>query len=243
LCKPTRTHGALSAGLLALALLGAGANGGCAPHRARLREVEFSAPSAPDPEVAPLLLDVKRLGVLCTTNMEPTAAVDIEGVLARLGNAVARQLQTRPNMTVVTQDEILWQLKSVDLDSAEVISAASRQALIDSLTVDAMVVVELQRLQTRTTTTAPGPYGLTSGPGLDLAVAMRMSLVNLHGRGTWQQTGQEREWKPARLQLNGAANQGEQQLLAALGRPLQQFLRRIAPPPRTQVRDFDLGEP
>jgi hypothetical protein len=244
LSASSRPRGALSVWLLALALLAAGVAGGCAARRAQLRQVQFSAPSAADPEVRPLLADVKRLGVLCSTDIAPSAEVDIEKVLTRLGHAVARQLQARPGITVVTQDEILWQLQSVDLDSTDVIAAASRQALLDSLAVDAMVVVEVQRLQARTTSTTPGPYGLTADPGLDLAVQLRMSLVNLHSRGVWQQAGQERQWKqPARVQQNGAnQNQGEQQLLTLLGRPLQRFLQRVAPPPRVQVRDFDLGE-
>ena len=80
---------------------------------------------------------------------------------------------------------------------------------------------------------------MTTDPGLDLAVELRMSLVNLHGKGVWQQSGQEREWRASPLQLGGS--QGEQQLLGALSRPLQRFLRQVAPPPSTQVRDFDLS--
>jgi hypothetical protein len=211
---------------------------GCA-HRSDFREVRFSAPSRPDPRLSPYLSDVARLGVICTTEIKPFAELDTEKVLARLGNAIARHLDNLPDVAVVTQDEIIWRIKSIEMDSTEVISEATRLAMIDTMQLDALVVIELQRLQARSTPVMSGSRGMTSESGLDLAVDLRMSLVNLRNQRIWQQSGQQRQWQPIRVQLHGR-NQGEQQLLVALGRPLQGFLRRISPPPSLQEREFEL---
>jgi hypothetical protein len=37
----------------------------------------------------------------------------------------------------------------------------------------------------------------------------------------------------------GANNQSERQLLMALGKPMQRFLVRVAPPPKRQSRHFE----
>lgn len=213
---------------------------GCA-YRGSFQSVEFTAPSTPDPRVQPVLNGVERLGVLCTTDIEPFPELDIQKVLTRLGHAVVSRVATGANgRNVVPQDDILWHLEAVEMDSAAVISSRTRQALADSMDMDALIVVELERLQARTTPVTPGPYGFTPDAGLDLAIQVRMSLINLHSGQIWQQTDKERQWKPVRVQLSGR-DQSEQQLLLALGRPLHRFLSRIAPPPTTQKRAFDLG--
>ncbi len=217
---------------------------GCARHRGEFQPVRFNAPSQPVPDVQPILVDVKRLGVLCTTDIEPLAELDIEHVITRLGHAVATRADEAglKGVTIVSQDDILWSVGQVRMDSAQVVTPGYREALIDSLALDALIVIELERLQTRTTPVSPGPYGgMTQNPGLDLAVDLRMSLINLHTGKIWQQTGQEREWTPVRVQMGGGRSQSEQQLLAAVARPVQRFLSQVTPPPSTQTRAFDLG--
>ena len=59
----------------------------------------------------------------------------------------------------------------------------------------------------------------------------------------WRQDrGERRNWKPIAVQpFGGGGNQSEQQLLATLATPLRQFLGRVAPPPRRQVRKFEIS--
>ena len=169
-----------------------------------------------------------------------TKYVVIEKVMARLANGMGRSLGNLPDVTVISQDEIVWQIDSLAFDSTSVITAETRTALVEKLELDVLVFVELEHLQARTTPMAPTPYGLSSDPGLDLSVDIKVSLVNLHTGRIWQQNGQQRDWQPVRLQLFGS-NQGERQLLMALSGPLEQFLRRVAPPPRIQERHFELS--
>jgi hypothetical protein len=122
-----------------------------------------------------------------------------------------------------------------------VYSDTVRAALRSALELDALVFVELQHLQARLSPVTPTPYGLVPNPGMDLTVDLRVSLINLHTAQVWQQGGQQRNFQPIRLQLLGGDNQSERQLLMALGRPLQRFLMRVAPPPRTQLRHFELS--
>ena len=77
--------------LLAL-LIGLAGCGG----RSAFTRVEFRAPAQPDPVLRPFLADVDHLGVVCTTNIEPFRELDIEKVMARLSNAVARSLSNMP---------------------------------------------------------------------------------------------------------------------------------------------------
>ncbi len=204
------------------------------------KRLEFTAPASSDPVLRPYLEGVERMGVMCVTNIEPFKELDIEKVMARLSNVLDRRLGHLPDVTIISQDEILWQIGAVEMDSATVVTKKTRTALIDSLTLDALVLVELEHLQARMTPMSPSPYGLTTDPGLDLAVDLRVSLLNLHSGRVWQQSGQQHDWQPIRLQLFGS-DQGERQLLMALGGPLQQFLLRVAPPPRRQVRHFELS--
>jgi hypothetical protein len=212
---------------------------GCA-RTGTFKRVEFTVPPRPDPALRPYLEDVARIGVMCVTNIEPIKELDTEKVLARLSEAVARKLGTLPDVAVVSQDEITWQLREIEFDSTRVVSEGARQALIDTLSLDAFILVELENLQARVTPMTPTPYGLVADTGLDLAVNLKVSLVNLHSGRVWQQSGQRRDWQQVRLQLFGG-NQGERQLLMALSRPLEQFLMRVAPPPRIQVRHFELS--
>ena len=213
---------------------------GCAA-TGNFRQVEFTAPAWPDPALRPLLEGVERLGVMCTTDIEPFRELDIEKVMARLSDAITRRLGEMSGVVVVPQDEIVWQIKGgVELDSATVITEVARETLIDSLSLDALILVELEDFQARMTPMTPTPYGLAPDPGLDLAVELRVSLVNLHSGHIWQQSGQQRDWQPIRLQLFGG-NQGERQLIAAMSGPLERFLLMVAPPPRTQLRHFELS--
>jgi len=212
---------------------------GCA-QSASFKRVEFKAPSQPDPALRPFLEGAERLGVMCVTNIEPFKELDIEKVMARLSNAIARNLSNIPETTIVSQDEITWQLKHVDFDSTAVYDEETRTALREEMELDALVLVELEHLQARMTPMTPTPYGLSPNPGLDLSVDLKLSLINLHSGKVWQQAGQQRDWQPIRLQLFGS-NQGERQLLMALSGPLQQFIGRVAPPPRSQVRHFELS--
>ncbi len=189
----------------------------------------------------PLLADVHRLGVLCVASVKPTRELDTEKLVARLSAGLTQGLTTIPGVTVVSPDEIGWHVKDVVLDSAVVIAPASRAQLVDSLQLDALVLVELQRVEARTTPMAPTPYGLASSPGLDLAINTRVALVNLHTGQLWQQASQQRDWKPRQPQYV-SDDAGERPYLAVLGRPVEQFLLRVAPPPRRQERWFDLGE-
>ena len=212
---------------------------GCATGSS-FKRIEFTAPSPPDPALRPFLEDMDRIGVMCATNIEPYKELDIEKVMARLANGIGRSLSNLPDVAVISQDEIVWQIDSLAFDSTNVVTAETRTALVEKLELDVLVFVELEHLQARTTPMAPTPYGLSSDPGLDLSVDIKVSLVNLHTGRIWQQNGQQRDWQPVRLQLFGS-NQGERQLLMALSGPLEQFLRRVAPPPRIQARHFELS--
>lgn len=212
---------------------------GCAPGIAT-RKVEFTAPAPPDPALRPFLDGVSRLGVMCVTTIKPFRELDTEKVIARLSSGLSHSLANIPGITVVSQDEITWQLKEVRLDSAEVVTAATRAALLEVLKLDALVLVELSHVEARTTPMTPTPYGLAASPGLDLAVDLKVSLLNLHTNKAWQQAGQHRDWKPVQVQLFGE-DQGERQLLLALSRPLETFLVKVAPPPRRQERWFEIS--
>ena len=219
--------------LLLIALAGCGSRG------SSFKEVEFRAPSQSDPALAPFLEEVDHIGVICVTNIEPFRELDIEKVMARLSNAVARGLGNMRETTVVPQDEITWQLKNIHFDSTSVYEDTVRAALIGKLELDALVFVELKHLQARMMPMSPTPYGMSPSPGMDLTIDLKVSLINLNTSQVWQQGGQQRNYQPVQLQLLGGNNQSERQLLLALARPLQRFLYRIAPPPRPQTRHFE----
>ena len=221
--------------LLLIALAGCGGRG------SSFKEVEFRAPSQPDPALAPFLEEVDHIGVICVTNIEPFRELDIEKVMARLSNAVARGLGNMRETTVVPQDEITWQLKNIHFDSTSVYEDTVRTALIGKLELDALVFVELKHLQARMMPMSPTPYGMSPSPGMDLTIDLKVSLINLNTSQVWQQGGQQRNYQPVQLQLLGGNNQSERQLLLALARPLQRFLYRIAPPPRPQTRHFEIS--
>ena len=69
---------------------------GCAGSRS-FELVEFRAPSRPDPELSPILQDVKRIGVLSITNIEPVREFDVEKVMGRLADGVGRGLRRLPD--------------------------------------------------------------------------------------------------------------------------------------------------
>jgi len=221
--------------LLLIALAGCGSRG------SSFKEVEFRAPSQSDPALAPFLEEVDHIGVICVTNIEPFRELDIEKVMARLSNAVARGLGNMRETTVVPQDEITWQLKNIHFDSTSVYEDTVRAALIGKLELDALVFVELKHLQARMMPMSPTPYGMSPSPGMDLTIDLKVSLINLNTSQVWQQGGQQRNYQPVQLQLLGGNNQSERQLLLALARPLQRFLYRIAPPPRPQTRHFEIS--
>lgn len=219
-----------------LALLIAGCSG-----RSAFTRVEFRAPAQPDPVLRPFLADVDHIGVVCATNIEPFRELDIEKVMARLSNAVARSLSNMPKTEVMNQDEITYKIKGVRLDSTSVHQDSIRTVIREELELDALVFVELRHLQARMMPMSPTPYGMSANPGIDLTVDHKVSLINFNTNQVWQQGGTQRNYQPVQLQLFGGNKQGERQLLMALSRPLQRFLFRIAPPPKPQARHFDLS--
>lgn len=219
-----------------LALLMAGCGG-----RSAFTRVEFRAPAQPDPVLRPFLADVDHIGVVCATNIEPFRELDIEKVMARLSNAVARSLSNMPKTEVMNQDEITYKIKGVRLDSTSVHQDSIRAVIREELELDALVFVELRHLQARMMPMSPTPYGMSANPGIDLTVDLKVSLINFNTNQVWQQGGTQRNYQPVQLQLFGGNKQGERQLLMALSRPLQRFLFRIAPPPKPQARHFDLS--
>ena len=214
---------------------------GCAGRGSSFEGVKFRAPSQPDPALAPFLEEVDQIGVICVTNIEPFRELDIEKVMARLSNAVARGLGNMRETTVVPQDEITWQLKDIHFDSTSVYEDTVRSALVSKLELDALVFVELKHLLARMMPMSPTPYGMSPSPGMDLTIDLKVSLINLNTGQVWQQGGKQRNYQPVQLQLLGGNNQSERQLLLALARPLQRFLYRIAPPPRSQTRHFEIS--
>ena len=215
---------------------------GCAGSRS-FELVEFRAPSRPDPELSPILQDVKRIGVLSITNIEPVRDLDIEKVMSRLADGMAQGLARLPDANVITQDEIRWHFNYAAFDSLSALAPQTRATLREELELDAMVYVELNSLQAQVTPVSPTPYGgLAPTPGLDLSVKLQVTLFNLHTDAVWRHTqGQQRNWQPIQVQLFGGGDQTERQLMTALARPLRRFLSRVAPPPQKQVRHFEIS--
>lgn len=217
---------------------------GCAS-QGTFKTVEFQAPSLPDPALRPLLEDVERIGVLSITNIDPFRELDIEKVMARMGDAIARGLSNRPRTTVVSQDEITWHFKDMAFDSTNVFTRKTRTALREEMKLDALVFVELNGVQARMAPVSPSPYaygGLTPNPSMNMSVDLQVSLINLHSGKAWQRQGRQRNWQPIQIsQLMGAGNQTERQLMMAMAGTLRQFFLMVAPPPRLQARRFEIS--
>lgn len=206
------------------------------------KRVQFKAPSPPDPELAPYLQDVNNIGIITTTNIEPVRTLDVQKVMGRLGDAAANRLRRIPDKTIISQDEIRWQLKDMIFDSTLVHDTDKYQILHEVMELDAVVFIELTSLKAQMTPMSPGPYGnLSPTPGLDMTVDLNLTLINLHSRTSWTRPGTQRHWQPVQLQILGGGDQTERQLLNALAPPLKQFLERLAPPPTKQERHFELS--
>jgi len=216
---------------------------GCAT-QSSFKTVEFRAPSRPNPVLRPLLEDVERIGILCITNIQPFRQLDIEKVMARLADGMARGLSNMRGTTVVSQDEIIWHFKGTKLDSGRVYTAEMRTAFREEMEIDAMVYVELNGLQTRMMPVTPSPYtgALGPNPAMDMNVELQLSLVNLHTGKVWRRSGQQRNFQPIQLQLfGGGADQAERQLLTTVATSVRRFLFLVAPPPRVQQREFEIS--
>ncbi len=64
--------------------------------------IRFQAPAPPDPDLLPLVEDVRTIGVLSATNIESAQSLDIEKVMGRLTDATARGLRNLQDRTIVT---------------------------------------------------------------------------------------------------------------------------------------------
>ena len=214
----------------------------CYGRTPKFEQIEFQAPSRPSIALQPLLNNVDHLGILCLSNIEPTREIDIEKVLALLSNATLRSLNKLKDITIVSQDEIIWKINDTIFDSTSVYQIAIQTRLREELDIDAVVVIELRELQTRLMPLPPTSYGMNTNSGIDMSLDLQISLVNLHTNESWKQGGKQRNVEPVRLQLLSNNKQSERQLLMSLSRPMQRFIYRIAPPPETQQRYFDLSE-
>ena len=214
----------------------------CYGRTPKFEQIEFQAPSQPSIALQPLLNNVDHLGILCLSNMKPTREIDIEKVLALLSNATLRSLNKLKDITIVSQDEIIWKINDTIFDSTSVYQIAIQTRLREELDIDAVVVIELRELQTRLMPLPPTSYGMNTNSGIDMSLDLQISLVNLHTNESWKQGGKQRNVEPLRLQLLSNNKQSERQLLMSLSRPMQRFIYRIAPPSETQQRYFDLSE-
>ena len=213
---------------------------GCAGHNPSFEEIEFRAPSQPSMTLQPLLVNVDHIGVLCLSNIASTKELDIQKVLALLSNATLRGLSKLKDITIVSQDEILWKMNDISFDSTSVYQKQVQTRLQEELNIDAVVLIELRELQTRILPLPPTSYGMKTNPGIDMSLDLQISLVNVRTNETWKQGGKQRNVEPVRLQLLGNNKQGERQLLMSLSRPMQRFIYRIAPPAKTQKRYFNM---
>ena len=94
-----------------------------------------------------MLQDVKRIGVLSITNIEPVRDLDIEKVMGRLADGMAQGLARLPDVNIITQDEIRWHFNYAAFDSLNALAPQTRATLREELELDAMVYVELNSLQ------------------------------------------------------------------------------------------------
>ena len=181
------------------------------------------------------------IAVLSDTNIEPVQGLDMEKVMGRLTDATATGLENMPDTRVVTQDEIRWHFKKTVFDSTTVQREDTRRALKEEMEIDVLVFVSLRGFEAHMTQTSPSPYGISPSPGVNVSVVLELLLIELESGETWGQTRQRRNWQPAQLELFGGGDRTERQLLAALAQPLRDFLARVAPPPTTESRHFDLS--
>jgi hypothetical protein len=203
-------------------------------------KIKFSAPVALDDELMPLVQDVHTIGVLSTTNIAPVQSVDIEKVMGRLTDATARGLRNLKDRRVVGQDEIRWHFQDVTFDSTAVFADSLQQAFRSELELDALVFITLRGLDAQITPVSPSAYGTTNSPGLNLSVELELLFVNLHTGEQWSQAGRRNSWQPVQVDvMGGGKDPTERQMMMALATPLRQFLTRLAPPPRQQIRHFD----
>ena len=146
---------------MATALLVSACAGG-----AGFKQVQFTVPPQPDPALRPFLGQAHRIGVFTATSIEPVQQLDTEKVMARLSSALARHLGHLPGVTVVPEEEIRWRVHDARLDTVTVVALQTRQALMDTLDLDALVVVELQRLEARVTpmTATPRVWHFLASP-------------------------------------------------------------------------------
>ena len=165
----------------------------------------------------------------------------MEKVMGRLTDATATGLENLSDTRVVTQDEIRWHFKQTTFDSASVLQEDTRALLKQEMGIDLLVFVSLRGFEARMTQTSPSPYGISPSPGVKLSVVLELTLIELESGETWGQTRQRSNWQPAQLDLFGGGDRTERQLLATLAPPLRQFLARVAPPPTTLSRHFDLS--
>ncbi len=221
------------------ASLGAGCSAG-AIGSGMGESIRFHAPAPPDPELQPLVEDVRTIGVLSATNIESAQKLDIEKVMGRITDATARGLRNLQDRTVVTQDEIRWHFRGATLDSSTVFSDSLQQVMRNELDLDGIVYITLRSLKSQVTPVSPSPYGTVNSPGLNLSVEIELVFVNLHSGERWAQTGRRNSWQPVKVDMSGnSRDPTERQMLTALASPLRQFLSRLAPPPRRQTRHFD----
>jgi len=226
-----------AAAFLCLALGACAAGPGLGP----VRTVEFAAPTQPDRQMRLLLAGIDTLGVLSDADLEPVPGLDIHRVMGRLTDAAARGLRHLDGRTVIGQDEIRWHFREAPFDSAAVLDRRTWKNLREGLGLDALVYLSLTRFQAQMTPVSPGPYGMTSTPGMNFTVDLEIVLINLTSGDIWRHQRHASNWQSTEAPVIGGGDRGEQQLLAALQGPLRQFLARLAPPPAPQRRQFDLS--
>lgn len=227
-------------GFAALAtVLAAGCAGG--PTLRPERQVEFRAPTQPDLQMRLILENVDTLGVLSGTNIEPLQGIDIEKVMGRLTDATSRSLGNLEGRSVLTQDEIRWHFKEMDLDSAAVFDRDLWPRLRQEMALDALVYLSLNKLRAQMTGASPTPYGMSPTPGMNFTVDLEIVLINLETGDIWRHQRHATSWQPKQAQAVSRADRAEEQLMTALRGPLRHFLDRLAPPPTTQRRTVDLS--
>lgn len=92
------------------------------------------------------------------------------------------------------------------------------------------------------TPVSPGPQGsAVHAPGVNLPVELELTLINLETGDRWTQRGKRSSWERVQRDVVGGGDRTEQQLLTALAGPMRDFLSRVSPPPRRQLRRFDVS--
>jgi len=239
-----RPHSTPHRALRTVAWLALAVATGCAgaPSLRPVRPVEFDAPTQPDVQMRLILENIDTLGVLSGAAIEPLQGIDIEKVMGRLTDATSRSLESLEGRDVVTQDEIRWHYKDATLDSATVFNREQWSEFRRDLGLDAIVYLSLRELRAQMTGASPSPRGgMSPTPGMNFTVDLEIVLINLESGDIWRHKRHATSWQPAQSQITSGGDRAEQQLMAALGKPLRQFLNRLAPPPEVQRRQFDLS--